>query len=289
MRRGPGPRFGPAALAVRPGGRLTSKDPVAATQTRTPLPGSAPSAGEGSSGRRIRPRRGLPGGRAVVGGLLVAVAAVGIFAAVSGAGRGPSTRYYVAADDIAAGTTLTEADIEAVAIEVPDRMRDRVFSDPSALIGAITVGPLSEGELVQAGGLATGSDAEIPTFSVAVGRADANAGELSRGDYVQVFATYGTDTAATTVALSPEARIVSISEEDESLAAAGQVVVRLQVASAEERSSIINATVTGRLSLVRVSGADDVDITESFRPPLDPDTAAGGTETSTTTTTEAGG
>jgi Flp pilus assembly protein CpaB len=264
---------------------------VAATQTRTPLPGSSPSAAEGSSGRRIRPRRGLPGGRAVVGGLLVAVAAVGIFAAVSGAGRGPSTRYYVAARDISAGTTLTAEDLEAVAIEVPERMENRVFSDPDALIGAITVGPLSEGELVQAGGLATGADAEIPTFSVAVGKADANAGELTRGDYVQVFATYGTDTAGTTVALSGDARIVSISEEDESLAAAGQVVVRLQVSSAEERSSIINATVTGRLSLVRVSGADDVEITDRFRPELDPDTAASDTDgdTSTTTTTEPGG
>jgi hypothetical protein len=266
---------------------------VAATQTRTPRldAGSGSPAGEGPSGRRIRPRRGLPGGRAVVGGLLVAVAAVGIFAAVSGAGRGPSTRYYVAAHDISAGTTLTTADLEAVAIEIPERMEGRVFSDPDALIGAITVGPLSEGELIQAGGLATGADAEIPTFSVAVGKADANAGELSRGDYVQVFATYGTDTAGTTVALSPEARIISISEEDESLAAAGQVVVRLQVASAEERSSIINATVTGRLSLIRVSGAEGVDITPSFRPELDPDTAASGTETTTTSAPdeEAGG
>ncbi|HMJ74713.1 MAG TPA: hypothetical protein VK507_02015, partial [Iamia sp.] len=127
-------------------------------------------------------------------------------------------------------------------------------------------------------------DAEIPTFSVAVGKADANAGELSRGDYVQVFATYGTDTAGTTVALSPEARIISISEEDDSLAAAGQVVVRLQVPSADERSAIINATVTGRLSLVRVSGAGEVEITPEFRPELDPDTAAGGVATSTTST-----
>ena len=260
---------------------------MAATQTRTPRrldPAAGSAADEG--GRTLRPRRGLPGGRAVVGGLLVAVAAVGTFAAVSGAGRGPSTRYYVAARDISAGTTLTEDDLEAVAIEVPDRMRDRVFTDAGALVGAIAVGPLSEGELVQAGGLATGEDAEIPTFSVAVGKADANAGELSRGDYVQVLATYGTDASATTVTLSAEARIVSISEEDESLAAAGQVVVRLQVTSAEERSSIINATVTGRLSLVRVSGATDVDVTPSFRPELDPDTAASGTET--TTTTEAG-
>jgi Flp pilus assembly protein CpaB len=218
----------------------------------------------------------------VVGGLLVAVAAVGIFAAVSGAGRGPSTRYYVAARDLSPGSTLTSADIEAVAIEVPSRMKGRVFTDPGDLIGAIVVGPMSEGELIQAGGLATGEDAEIPTFSVAVATADANAGELTRGDYVQVLATYGTDTTATTVTLSTEAQIVSISEDDDSLAAAGQVVVRLQVPSAEERIAIINATTSGKLSLIRVSGADDPSATESFQPSVDVGPA-------TTTTTEADG
>ncbi len=244
---------------------------VAATHTRTPRRIDPVTGPPEDASRVIRPRRGLPGGRAVVGGLLVAVAAVGIFAAVSGAGRGPSTRYYVAARDISAGTTLSDDDLEAVAIEVPDRLKGRVFSDADVLIGAITVGPLSEGELVQAGGLATGADAEIPTFSVAVAKADANAGELSRGDYVQVLATYGTDTAATTVTLSTEARIVSLSEEDDSLAAAGQVVVRLQVPTAEERIAVINATTSGKISLIRVSGAEDVDSTPSYRPDVDAD------------------
>lgn len=280
-------RYDPAVVEA-------AKDAVAATQTRTPLQRSGTPIDDGADARRIRPRRGLPGGRAVVGGLLVAVAAVGTFAAVSGAGRGPSTRYYVAARDISAGTTLTADDLEAVAIEVPSRMRNRVFSDPDALVGAITVGPLSEGELVQAGGLATGADAEIPTFSVALGRADANAGELTRGDYVQVLATYGQDTSATTQTLSAEARIVSISEEDESLAAAGQVVVRLQVPSAEERIAIVNATTAGKVSLIRVSGAEEVEVVDSYRPSLDPDTAASDDEGTTTSSTapdddEAGG
>lgn len=236
------------------------------------------SEGDDADGRRLRPRRGLPGGRAVVGGLLVAVAAVGIFAAVSGAGRGPSTRYYVAADDLAAGTVLTSGDLEPVAIEVPERLRDRVFTDPDALIGAVVVGPLSEGELIQAGGLASGTDAEVPTFSVSLARADANAGELSRGDFVQVLATYGADTSATTITLSTDARIVSISDGEDSIAASGQVVVRLQVPDAQQRAAIVNATVAGRLSLIRVSGADDVTSADRFRPDLDPDTAASGTD-----------
>lgn len=225
----------------------------------------------------------------MVGGLLVAVAAVGTFAAVSGAGRGPSTRYYVAARDIDPGSTLGTEDLEAVAIEIPDRLEGRVFSDPDALVGAIVVGPLSEGELIQAGGLATGTDAEIPTFSVAVAQADANAGELSRGDYVQVLATYGTDVSATTVTLSADARVVGLSEDDDSLAAAGQVVVRLQAPSAEERIAIVNASTAGKISLIRVSGAEEVDVAESFRPSVDADGDAGGATTTTAPEDEGSG
>lgn len=225
----------------------------------------------------------------MVGGLLVAVAAVGIFAAASGAGRGPTTRYYVAAHDIAPGSTLGTEDLEAVAIEIPDRLEGRVFSDPDALVGAIVVGPLSEGELVQAGGLATGTDAEIPTFSVALAQADANAGELSRGDYVQVLATYGTDASATTVTLSADARVVSLSEDDDSLAAAGQVVVRLQAPTADERIAIINASTAGKISLIRVSGAEEVDVAESFRPSVEAGTGADGSTTTTTPEDEGSG
>lgn len=252
---------------------------MAAVSTRSLTPPNGAATDDSAGVRRLRPRRGLPGGRAVVGGLLVAVAAVGIFAAVSGAGRGPSTEYYVAARDISPGSVLTERDIEPLAIDVPERMEGRVFTQPDAIIGAVVVGPLSEGELIQAGGLASGTDAEVPTFSVALEEANANAGELTRGDYVHVLATYGSDTAATTVALSTEARVVSLSDEEDSIAASGQVVVRLQVTSAEERAAIVNASVAGTLSLVRVSGAGEVEAAPPFRPNVDADTAASATTT----------
>jgi len=260
---------------------------VAATQTR---PGRIESNGgqPPAEARRLRPRRGLPGGRAVVGGLLVAVAAVGIFAAVSGAGRGPDTSYVVAARDVAPGSILSADDLELVAMDLPRVQQSRVFTSLSSVDGAVAVGPMSEGELVQAGALADGADAVVPTFSVSLDEADANAGELQRGDIVQVFATYGSDTAGTTVALSSEARVIGVSTAEETVSESGQIVLRLEVESAEERSAIINATVTGRLAVVRTTGSEDPTTSERFRPPVDPDTAEGASTTTTEASSEEG-
>lgn len=250
---------------------------MTATETRAAAAIDGATGDPAGGGAAIRPRRGLPGGRAVVGGLLVAVAAVGIFAAVSGAGAGPGTRHLVATRDLPPGEVLEAGDVELVAIDLPESLDGRTFDRPDPVIGAVVVGPVAAGELIQAGGLADGTDAEVPTFSIQVPSADANGGALQRGDFVQVLVTYGTDTSATTVAVSTDARVVATSGGDDAITSSGNVIVRLAVPSAEERSAIINATVTGRITLVRTSGADDAEATDSFRPTLDPDTAASGT------------
>lgn len=239
---------------------------MAATQIRPagPPTGPVPPAADTEAARQIRPRRGLPGGRAVVGGLLVAVAAVGTFAAVSGAGRGPDTSYVVAAREVEPGSVLTADDLELVAIDLPDSVRAGAFTRPGEVVGAVVVGPLAEGDLVQAGGLAPGDP--LPTFSLALPEADANGGDLGPGDVVQVFATYGSDGASPTILLSAEAEVVGTSSADDTVAASGEITVKLAVDSAEERSAIINAKVTGQISLVRVSGAKAPGAAERFEP-----------------------
>lgn len=264
---------------------------MAATQIRPP---SAPAdgadggvGGDTGRGRRIAPRRGLPGGRAVVGGLLVAVAAVGTFAAVSGAGQGPGTSYVVAARDVEPGATLTPDDLELSAIDLPAGQRARAFTQVGDLTGAVAVGPLSEGELVQAGGLAEGSDAGVPTLSLSLPEANADAGDLQRGDTVQVYATYGSDTGGTTVLLAPEATVVGVEAGDETVATGGEVLLRLAVPAPEERAAVLNAAVTGEVALVRTTGVDEPGATERFVP--GEDVAAPSGAPGPTTTTEGDG
>jgi Flp pilus assembly protein CpaB len=213
----------------------------------------------------------------VVGGLLVAVAAVGTFAAVTGAGQGPTTRRVVAARDIAPGSLVTEADLELVAVDVPSRLAGRTFTDPAQVAGAVAVGPVSEGELLQAGALAEGDDALVPTFSISVPRAAANGGDLQRGDRVQVFANYGSDTAATLQLLAPNAEVIAIEAGDDAVGSSGQVQLVLAITSPEERSKVLNATVSGEIALVRITGAADPEAFPTYRPDLDADTAESGT------------
>ena len=80
--------------------------------------GSGDGNGSDVPARTVRRRRGLPGSRAVVGGLLVAASAVGLFAAASRSGDGPTHSYVIARHDLAAGTRLEASHLELAPMEV---------------------------------------------------------------------------------------------------------------------------------------------------------------------------
>lgn len=231
----------------------------------TGAPDGSTAMAPGEEAHQIRPRRGLPGGRAVVGGFLVAVAAVGTFAAVSGAGRDTGTLVVAASRDIAPGTVLEESDLDLLSLDLPDDLAGQVFTSPSQVVGAVATGALAAGELVQAGALADAT-AAVPTFSLAVPSAAANGGQLRRGDTVQVFATYGADATAITRLLAGAAEVVGVDEGDAELGVTGQVHVLLAIRSAEERSKVINAVTSGAITLVRTTGVPDPEAIPSYRP-----------------------
>ncbi|TML58120.1 MAG: hypothetical protein E6G17_12765, partial [Actinobacteria bacterium] len=79
-------------------------------------------AGNGA-GRAVRRRRSLPSGRALVGGLLVAIAAVGVFGAWLSATAAPTSSYVVARHDIAPGHRVTRADLALVRLHLPPSLR----------------------------------------------------------------------------------------------------------------------------------------------------------------------
>lgn len=249
----------------------TQSCPIGTTDSRDAVAAGAVDGG----GRQIRPHRGLPGGRAVVGGLLVAVAAVGTFAAASGAGRTPGTEVVVAARDIAPGTVLGAGDVELVPVDLPPSLGARVFTSAEPVLGAVAVGPLAAGELVQVGGLAPATEAAVPTFALSLPTAAANGGRLQRGDRVQVLATYGADASAVTRLLAGQARVVDVDRGGSDLGASGQVQVILAIASAQERTAVINAVTSGTITLVRTTGAGNVEAPAPHRPDAPDPTEAG--------------
>ena len=100
--------------------------------------------------RTIVRRRALPSGRAVTGGFLMALAALGVFVAARGAGQPATQNYVVVAHDVAAGTTLAEADLAIACSPTPARPGGACLHQPASVVGQSPSPIWLAGDLVQA-------------------------------------------------------------------------------------------------------------------------------------------
>ena len=225
------------------------------TQVRTAQSDGA----EGVGPRRtVRPRRGLPGGRAVVGGFLVALAAVGVFSAYTSITAGPVTTYVVATRDLQPGEQIDAGAVELVAIALPDAQRRRAYDEIAPLIDATVVEPLVSGELLQEGSLiATGAEAGTRTVSFPIEPARAVNATLKNGERVDILATFGTGGEACTHLIGADVPIVAVAESTGSLVGqSGGMTVTVQVASASAGVAVAHAANAGTMTLVRTTHAD---------------------------------
>ncbi|MFP5377035.1 MAG: SAF domain-containing protein [Acidimicrobiia bacterium] len=222
--------------------------------------GSRPDAArrEGPVGgaRALRRRRALPGGRAVVGGFLVAAAAVGVFAGYTDATAGPRERYLVARHDLPLGHRLAAADVEAVALDLPPTLAARSYRSASQLTGAVVLGPVGKGELVQSSDVLTGAASSGERqISFPVESARAVNGQLRRGEVVDVVATYGTGGDAYTVVVVAGARVADRSASRDSLSTRGDEVITLALPASADALAVAHAVNAGAVTLVRTAGA----------------------------------
>ncbi len=231
----------------------------------------------------VTPRRGLPGSRAVVGGLLVAVAAVGVFAAWSGANKGPTTRYVVAAHTVAAQTVLEPDDLKTVAIDLPDVVAGRSFSSTGALVRSVTLGPLETGELVQSGNVLPGRTAKRrPEFSFGIDAERAVAGSLRAGDRVNVLVTYGTGTGSVTQLVSPDAQVLAVDGGARNgLSDSRRQVLTVALGASGDILELTNAARAGELTVARVSGVKDQPGNRTFQPEIPPSAHGSGPPSTT--------
>ena len=204
--------------------------------------------------RVIRPRRGLPGSRAVVGGLLVAVGALGTWASVTSAGRSEDSRYVVAARLIAPGQRIEPGDLRTETMDLPDRVRSSAFTDPEAIVESVALGPIGAGELVQSGSVATPKGAEAAAeLSFSVETDWAVAGSLRVGDVIDVFATDDRAAAAVTTLVLDDVVIRRISEPGgDGLGADRSQTITVGVSPAAVEDAV-TATRTATVTVVRVT------------------------------------
>lgn len=220
--------------------------------------GTRPGAGrrDGADGARtLRRHRALPGGRAVVGGFLVTLAAVGIFAGYTNATADTRVRYLVARHDLALGHRITGDDLTTLPMDLPAVLRSRSYRAPSQVVGSIVIGPVGEGELVQSSDVLAGQDgAADRQLSFPIDSARAVDGQLRKGEFVDVLATYGTGSDSYTVVVVPGARVADRTEPRGTLSDRGDEVVTLAVPRAADALALAHAVSAGAVTLVRAGG-----------------------------------
>jgi Flp pilus assembly protein CpaB len=253
--------------ALRKGGhmRVMGADGRRTPRTRSADAGGAGVGGTGPGGlaglgglggaarRRIAGRPVLPSGRALVGGLLLAVSGVVTFAAWQQASGVPDHAYVVAERSLAPGERLTADDLATVRLDLPRRVAGGAFGDVGALVDRVTLGPVGAGELVQATQVSDAASAEpLVEVSFALPRDRALDGRLRSGDRVDVFVTYDDYTAA----VVDGAEVVTVGDAGGSaLGPASEVTVTLALEAASRRAQLVHAVRVGEVTLVRSTQA----------------------------------
>ena len=200
----------------------------------------------------ITRRRALPGGRAVLGGVLMAVAVVGVFVAYDQAGRTTNGSIVVAARGIRLGEVLEPSDLRAVRGELPTGAAG--FAEIEALVGHVALGPIGEGEVVQPGSVTDDAgSASVHEVAITLPGRQIAVGRLKPGDRVDVFVTY--DERTTSVVRG--APVVQIDAEDAaSLTSDREITLVVAVPDGQAVAALVHALRTGDVTVVRSTFAD---------------------------------
>jgi Flp pilus assembly protein CpaB len=233
-----------AATTGRPNGRSTD---IGAPAARPRLEPTAPPE------RPLLRRRTLPGGRAVVGGLLIAAAIVTVFISYTAATRQPRQLYVVASHLVPAGTRLNESDLRLVPLNLPDAgVRQQVFSSPALLVGATVIAPLASGALIEASAVVgRGGPPGTREVSISVDRARAVAGTLKAGEYVDLLGTFGTGADAYTTEMVPHLRVIALTSQSSALGDQRTQLITFAAPTDVAAEAIADAAIAAQVTLVR--------------------------------------
>jgi Flp pilus assembly protein CpaB len=214
--------------------------------------GVAPTDLQGPPPARVVARPpGIPGARAVVGGVLVALAGLGTFVSWQQASGTPDHSYAVAGEDLAPGDPVTADAVRFVPIDLPAGVAAAAFDSPADLEGRVLVAPVGDGQLLQLGAVSDQVGGEPSSeVSITLGRDLAVDGRLRPGDTVDVYATQDeTSVAATGL------RVVAVTEAGGSFGDGSELTVTLALTAQADGAPIIQAAREGQVTLVRTTHA----------------------------------
>lgn len=229
---------------------------------RRPRPDHAFStASDRDPGRRLPDRipLALPSTRAVVGGLLVAVAVLAIFAAHRSASSVDTTEWLIAVRPVPAGREITAADLARAPMRLVEATEARAVADPRRVIGRVALVGLRPGDLLLAGSTAErpAASATARRVTITLGAAAALGGDLAEGDRVDVVAIGDESTPTEVVVRGALVGGVGADGGGDAVGStSGGIQVTLDVADEDAARALISAHATGGVTLIAASPVD---------------------------------
>jgi hypothetical protein len=201
-------------------------------------------------------RRALPAGRAVVGGFLVAVAAVIVFAASLAGTSHPGQRWIVAARSLGPGTVIESGDLTSVTMRLSSATAALAYREPVSIEGRTLAVGLRSGELLQASMLVLSSQQPVlRPVSLAVD--PVSLAGLFAGQGVDVLMTQGTGNATgVTVVVRGATLLDVVAPSSGPLATGSGGQVTIGVATLSEVEAVVAAAHTGTITLVVAEPSD---------------------------------
>ena len=211
--------------------------------------------------RPTRANRGLPSGRAALGGLLVTAAALAVFSAYAGASTGPTGRAVKVTTSVPSGHVLTPADVVVVDVDLPDGTASGAFDSVDDVVGSVTLTPLEHDELVQRSAVLPGDADRPPTheFSFPIAPERAVGGGLRAGERVDLFATHGSGPDAYTTVLARGASVIGVQEAGRSALAGGGLVLTIALDTPDQVLEAAHAAQVAELTVVRSTGVTEAE------------------------------
>jgi hypothetical protein len=223
--------------------------------------------------RAITHHRALPSSRAVVGALLITLAAVGAFAlGQRGDGRS-ATQYVVVTKALAPGVRVDASAVATRPMQLDADVASHAYTDVQQVIGSVALAHMGTGQLVQRADLAPPNRVDGAvlaghelTFPVERDRVPAN---LRRGERIAVLATYGTGNDARTTTTAQRAVVLAFDTDGDAIGAARTARLTVLVDDPSMVIETAHASQAADLTIVRTTQAD-VALPSTFRTDVAP-------------------
>jgi Flp pilus assembly protein CpaB len=197
-----------------------------------------------------------------VGGFLVAVAAVIVFAAVIASTGRHSQQYVVATEALPTGSIIGPGDLSVVRMSLPAGAASDAFPQVASLVGRTVAGAIRPGELIEQSMLVPlGTQSATRPVSVAVSSSSLSG--LAAGSAVDVLTTEGTGSSASVSVVMRGAVLIAAGNPASgglsgSISGSSTSTVTLGVGTLSEVEAVVQAAQTGTVSLVAAEPSDGV-------------------------------